>query len=163
MPKKTPEQLAESRKKSNANLKHGNPATQFKPGRNAVENAKKANAKIAIKRKEERSFREILEMVWGSRPDLSPQVRDQLTRYGMDPDSDSITNAVVTAVALSQKANKGDTRAVEKVLEVLGQDPRTLLQQQALDLEREALQQGTTGYAALDDAFSKLGDGSDAP
>lgn len=162
--KKPPEVVAASRKKSNENLKKG-VKTQFKSGDPEARKAQSKGGKRSQQvRREERSFRSILEMVWGSKPQLSNAVRDQLIHYGMNPETDNITNAVVTAVALSQKAQKGDTRAAEKVLEVLGQDPKMLIEQQKLEVEKESLKQGISGYSALDDAFAQLSsqDGSDA-
>ena len=156
MPKKTPEELARSRAKSNANLKRGNPATQIKSGRDAIEKAKKSNEKQALARKETRTYRELLELVQGSKPVLTPRIRDILIGAGLDPDKDNITNALVATVACSQKANAGDVRAYNKILEVTRQDPRVLMEQERIDLERESLKQGVTGYSALDEAFARL-------
>ena len=79
------------------------------------------------------------------------------------PDPDTITNALVAAVACTQKANSGDARAFAKILEITRQDPRVLLEQEKLDLERKSLEQGASGYAALDAAFAGMGNGSDEP
>ena len=161
--RKTPEELAESRAKSNANLRKGNPTTQFKPGRDALEKSKKGNERKAQIRKETRTYRELLELVQGSKPVMTPRIRDVLTAVGMDPEKDNITNALVAAVACTQKANSGDARAFAKILEITRQDPRVLLEQEKLDLERKSLEQGASGYAALDAAFAGMGNGSDEP
>ena len=161
MPKKTPEELARNRAKSNSNLKKGNAVTQFSSGRVAVENGKKGAAKRAQIRKETRTYRELLELVQGSKPVITPRIRDILIGVGMDPEKDNITNALVAAVACTQKANGGDGRAFSKILEITRQDPRVLLEQERLEVERESLKQGISGYSALDDAFAQLGDGSD--
>ena len=161
MPKKTAAELAASREKTNANLKRGNPDTQFKAGREQARIAKEGGLARQKKAREERKYREMLEIVLAAHPVITPRIRDNLIAAGLDPDNGDYTMAFLQVVAQSQKAVIGDGQAFQRILEMRGEDPKTMLQQQALEIEKEALQQGQTGYSALDEAFSKLG--SDEP
>lgn len=161
MPKKTSAELAESRAKSNANLKRGGSSAQFVAGRQQSEIARKGGKARQQKAREERTYREMLEIVLAAHPVITPRIRDNLIAAGLDPDNGDYTMAFLQVVAQSQKAVIGDGQAYQRILEMRGEDPKTQLQQEALAIEKEALQQGQTGYSALDEAFSKLG--SDAP
>lgn len=161
MPKKTAAELAASREKTNANLKRGNPDTQFKAGREQAVIAKEGGLARQKKAREERKYREMLEIVLAAHPVITPRIRDNLIAAGLDPDNGDYTMAFLQVVAQSQKAVIGDGQAFQRILEMRGEDPKTMLQQQALEIEKEALQQGQSGYSALDEAFSKLG--SDEP
>ena len=162
MPKKTAAELAKSREKSIANLKRGgSEQTEFKSGRQAAESGRKGGLKTQKKAREERTYREMLEIVLAAHPVITPRIRDNLIAAGLDPDNGDYTMAFLQVVAQSQKAVIGDGQAYQRILEMRGEDPMTMLQQQALEIEKEALQQGQTGYSALDEAFSKLG--SDEP
>lgn len=155
--RKTPEELAESRAKSNANLKQGGSDAQFKAGRQQSEIARKGGLKRQALLREQRTARQMLEEIAGFRPTLTPVLKDGLAKMGADPDKGDYSAAFLQFVSLQQRAMKGDVRAIQMWLEIMGQDPKTLLQQEQLEIEREALKQGITGYAALDEAFEKYG------
>ena len=157
----SPEQKAASRLKSNANLKK---TPRFKSGEAAPREAgSKGGKKSGLKRQEARTVRELTELFWGSRPVITSRIRDILINSGYDPDKDEITNGLVTVLAIGQKGQRGDARAYEKMLEIMGQDPKTLLEQKKLEIAMESLQGGASGYSALDEAFAKLNDGSGEP
>lgn len=61
--KKTPEEIAEGKKKSLKNLKKGNPSTQFKSGRNAIENGRKGGIKSGEAKRQAKTAKEIAEAI----------------------------------------------------------------------------------------------------
>lgn len=63
MAKKTPEEIAEGKKKSLENLKKGNPSTQFKSGRNAAENGRKGGIKSGEVKRQAKTAKEIAEAI----------------------------------------------------------------------------------------------------
>ena len=161
--KVSPERKAASRAKSNANLKNG-VKTQFKSGDPAAKIAgSKGGTKAWKNEREKRTARQMLEEIMSYKPVLTPILKDGLIKMGADPEEGTYTAGFLGFVALQQKAMKGDTKALQMWLEITGQDPKVILEQQRLEAEKEALKQGVRGYSALDDAFAMLGkDGSDA-
>ena len=160
--RKPPEVVAESRKKSNANLKPElSKEKRIKSGRQAVEMGRKGGKKSQQVQRETRTIRQMLEEVMSYKPMITPFLRDGLIKQGMDPDRGDYTAAYLGVVALQQKVMRGDARALQMQMEILGQDPKVLLEREKLALERESLQQGVRGYSALDEAFAMMHDGSD--
>ena len=160
--RKPPEVVAESRKRSNANLVgKGN---RFKSNDPASKEASSKGGKRSQEvRREKRTARQMLEEIMSYKPVLTPPLKDGLIKMGANPEDGSYTAGFLSFVALQQKAMRGDVRALQMWLEITGQDPKVLLEKERLEVEKESLKQGANGYSALDEAFSKLCPDGDTP
>ena len=108
---------------SKDNLKKGNPETQFKSGRQAVEAGRRGGIASGKAQKEKKALRETLEWL------LNLPIKD-----GKATDTDKIKNiaqvkgkniTMQEAIMLSmlQKAARGDVRAAEFIRDTIGQKP----------------------------------------
>ncbi|MDE5763763.1 MAG: hypothetical protein K2I00_02210 [Ruminococcus sp.] len=84
----------------NENLKKGNPDTQFRSGREAVENGRKGGIASGISR----NFRGAMKKRIRDNPELIDMILD----------------------ALEEKACSGDLKALEMMLELVGESPRQM-------------------------------------
>ena len=105
------------------NLLRGNPETQFKSGRMAVENGRKGGIASAKAKREKKALKDTLEEL------LAMPIKD-----GKSADIDkiksiagikgkNITMQEAIMVAMLNKAAKGDVRAAEYVRDTIGQKP----------------------------------------
>ena len=151
--RKSPAEVAESRKISNQNLR------PIKKGELTKEEAKRrgrnGGKKSVQVKKEQRTIRQMMEEVMSWRPEITPAVQAQLDRYGA-PKGIDYTNAMLGVIAYSQSYVKGDHKAFQKCMEVMGQDPRVLIEQQRLSMEMESASH-VPGFAALDAAVEAMG------
>jgi len=145
--------------KREENLKNG-VRTQFKAGEEQAKIASKGGKKSQRIQKEKRTARQMLEIAMSYKPVLTPELRRNLEMLGADPDKGHYTAGMMAMIALINKAMKGDVRATQLWLEITGQDPRVLIEQKRLAMEQTAAER-QPGFAALDEAFDKLGPGDD--
>ena len=152
-----------------ANLKKGNPDTQFKPGREQAEIAKKAGIASGVAKRKKNAARMWLKEILAYKPKITPAMRAGIENLGGDPDSGNYTTEALIMVALAQKGMKGDTRAMELYLEMLGEDPKTVLEEKRMALEKQALKEirNSDGFmeamnGMAEEAFTDGGDTPDA-
>lgn len=104
---------------NNQNLKRGNPKTQFKSGREAVENGKKGGKASGIAKRKKRSEKELAMMI------LEAAVSDDDDRHELE--SFGITGEDATYYALMlarliQKALNGDVQAIKEYRNIIETD-----------------------------------------
>ena len=102
------------------NLLRGNPDTQFKSGRNAVENGRKGGIASGIAKREKKSLRSTIETLLEYRP--TEKELEYLRDHGIDVDDDA-TYRTAVAFAIINKAVKGNTRAFEMLRDTIGEKP----------------------------------------
>lgn len=108
---------------NNANLKKGNPETQFKAGQEQVEIARKGGKASAAKRREKKTMEQSLQLL------LNLAVSDSTLT---DPTDNDVFNKVKgknltvqdkILVEVIKKALKGDLKAIEFLRDTSGQKP----------------------------------------
>lgn len=102
------------------NLLRGNPDTQFKSGRNAVENGRKGGIASGIAKREKKSLRSTIETLLEYRP--TEKELEYMRDHGIDVDDDA-TYRTAVAFAIINKAVKGNTRAFEMLRDTIGEKP----------------------------------------
>ena len=119
------------------NLKRGNPATQFKAGREQVEIARKGGyARAAAKRKKD-ALRKNLKWMLAIKPELTDAQREKLREQGYDPDYDYTAEDLIT-IGLIQRALKDD-RSLDTIYRYLEEDPLTRLEEKRIKVQEEAV------------------------
>lgn len=105
------------------NLKDGNPETQFKSGREAVENGKAGGIASGKARKEKKLLRDTLNDLL--KMPLRDGVPDNLEKIASIAGlkGRNITMQETIMLAMLQKAAKGDVRAAEYIRDTIGQKP----------------------------------------
>lgn len=103
------------------NLLRGNPATQFKPGPQQVETAKKGRRASAKKKREQRKFSETLAILLEM-----PLAEGKIDELAKIPGFQSLKGkniSVKEAIAVKQiqKAIQGDQRATEFIRDTIGE------------------------------------------
>jgi len=153
-PKTTVKLKTPTRLKQEENLKKG-VKTQFKAGEEQVRIARKGGIASQKVQREKRTARELLQIAMSYKPVLTPALKRNLELLGADPNAGEYTAAAITMLSLQNKAMQGDVRATQLWLEISGQDPRVLLEQNRLAMEMENAKH-QPGFSALDDAFGRL-------
>lgn len=118
---------------NNENLKRGNPDTQFRSGREAVENGRKGGKASGISR----SFRGAVKKRLKDSPELFPEIIDMLITKTLD----------------------GDLKALELLLELAGESPKQMeisLKKKELKLKEEAVKNTVSGEKELPALFAAL-------
>lgn len=100
----------------NENLKHGNPATQFKSGRKAVENGKKGGIASGKAKRKKRELKSVMQMLLDL-PINDKEVIGELERLGVD--ISELDNNTRLMFALLKKAFNGDVQAIKEVCETV--------------------------------------------
>lgn len=121
---------------NNGNLKRGNPATQFKSGREAVENGRKGGKASAATR----GFRNVVKKQLKEHPELYEE----------------------TYVMLANKARNGDLKAVEMLVELAGESPKQMeiaLKKKELKLKEKAKDVSATVLEKLDEVLGGIDGG----
>ena len=121
------------------NLERHRQKTQFTAGSSAVENGRKgAYAKAANKRKKD-SFRNNLKFLLSIVPEKTPTVKKALSSIGLDPEDDWNWEMIMTIGVLQQAVVKKDLRAVEMIMEYMGEDPHTQLEEKRIKAQTKAI------------------------
>ena len=105
------------------NLKEGNPATEFKSGRQAVEAGRAGGIASAKAKKERKLLRDTLNDLL--KMPLRDGVPDNLEKIASTAGlkGRNITMQETIMLAMLQKAAKGDVRAAEYIRDTIGQKP----------------------------------------
>lgn len=105
------------------NLKKGNPATQFASGREAVENGRKGGKKSAMVKREKKAMKETLEALLSLPMKSGKSVDVEAVKNFAALKGKNITVQEAMAIAMLQKAMKGNVKAAEWIRDTAGQKP----------------------------------------
>lgn len=146
-----------------ANLKKGNPETQFKPGRDQVEISKKANEAKKKKRKRRQSLGEAAQIA--AKMNLNDIGLNALKRRGLDIDSvdpDDLIGVMALAMGQMIAGINGNSQAAQNFADWL--DISTKHKQEQLELEktREQIEKLRIEQEKLKAEIERLRSGQDA-
>ena len=98
------------------NLLHGNPETQFKSGRNAVENGRKGGVSSGKSKREKKAFRELAAEVL-SLENKNEEIVAIAQSFGIEkPD-----NKTLVVLGLTRAAICGNHNAFDRLMELVGE------------------------------------------
>ena len=100
-------------------LRKGNPETQFKSGREAVEKGSKGGKRSVEVRREKKTLRELVELF--AALGVSEETRKKMKALGIP--EELWTRKMQPVVALFSKANKGDVSAFNAIRDIIGEKP----------------------------------------
>ena len=147
------------------NLKKGE-ATRFRSGEQAASAGRKGGIKSGVARRKKFASRKFLKEVLAWNVQSTTEIKNALKMMGA-PEDLEITNEDIGMLALMKKYRSGDLRAIEMVLELMGEDPHTVLEEKRLKLEKEAVEhvKNADGFieALLGKTEEVFEDGADTP
>lgn len=136
------------------NLKKGK-ATQFKSGKDAVENGRKAGVASGASRRRKRAMRQAAAMLLNTQIPMNERgpfmgtVKTLLKTFGYTPDDATYQDALLAGIML--EAMKGDVRAAEFIRDTAGESPALDIRKAELKIRQEELkfkQEQSSGAAA---------------
>ena len=136
------------------NLKKGR-ATQFKSGKDAVENGRKAGVASGASRRRKRAMRQAAAMLLNTQIPMNERgpfmgtVKTLLKTFGYTPDDATYQDALLAGIML--EAMKGDVRAAEFIRDTAGESPALDIRKAELKMRQEELkfkQEQSSGAAA---------------
>ena len=136
------------------NLKKGK-ATQFKSGKDAVENGRKAVVASGASRRRKRAMRQAAAMLLNTQIPMNERgpfmgtVKTLLKTFGYTPDDATYQDALLAGIML--EAMKGDVRAAEFIRDTAGESPALDIRKAELKMRQEELkfkQEQSSGAAA---------------
>lgn len=136
------------------NLKKGK-ATQFKSGKDAVENGRKAGVASGASRRRKRAMRQAAAMLLNTQIPMNERgpfmgtVKTLLKTFGNTPDDATYQDALLAGIML--EAMKGDVRAAEFIRDTAGESPALDIRKAELKMRQEELkfkQEQSSGAAA---------------
>lgn len=136
------------------NLKKGK-ATQFKSGKDAVENGRKAGVASGASRRRKRAMRQAAAMLLNTQIPMNERgpfmgtVKTLLKTFGYTPDDATYQDALLAGIML--EAMKGDVRAAEFIRDTAGESPALDIRKAELEMRQEELkfkQEQSSGAAA---------------
>lgn len=136
------------------NLKKGK-ATQFKSGKDAVENGRKAGVASGSSRRRKRAMRQAAAMLLNTQIPMNERgpfmgtVKTLLKTFGYTPDDATYQDALLAGIML--EAMKGDVRAAEFIRDTAGESPALDIRKAELKMRQEELkfkQEQSSGAAA---------------
>lgn len=136
------------------NLKKGK-ATQFKSGKDAVENGRKAGVASGASRRRKRAMRQAAAMLLNAQIPMNERgpfmgtVKTLLKTFGYTPDDATYQDALLAGIML--EAMKGDVRAAEFIRDTAGESPALDIRKAELKMRQEELkfkQEQSSGAAA---------------
>ena len=136
------------------NLKKGK-ATQFKSGKDAVENGRKAGVASGASRRRKRAKRQAAAMLLNTQIPMNERgpfmgtVKTLLKTFGYTPDDATYQDALLAGIML--EAMKGDVRAAEFIRDTAGESPALDIRKAELKMRQEELkfkQEQSSGAAA---------------
>lgn len=136
------------------NLKKGK-ATQFKSGKDAVENGRKAGVASGASRRRKRAMRQAAAMLLNTQIPMNERgpfmgtVKTLLKTFGYTPDDATYQDALLAGIML--EAMKGDVRAAEFIRDTAGESPALDIRKAELKMRQEELkfkQEQYSGAAA---------------
>lgn len=136
------------------NLKKGK-ATQFKSGKDAVENGRKAGVASGASRRRKRAMRQAAARLLNTQIPMNERgpfmgtVKTLLKTFGYTPDDATYQDALLAGIML--EAMKGDVRAAEFIRDTAGESPALDIRKAELKMRQEELkfkQEQSSGAAA---------------
>lgn len=136
------------------NLKKGK-ATQFKSGKDAVENGRKAGVASGASRRRKRAMRQAAAVLLNTQIPMNERgpfmgtVKTLLKTFGYTPDDATYQDALLAGIML--EAMKGDVRAAEFIRDTAGESPALDIRKAELKMRQEELkfkQEQSSGAAA---------------
>lgn len=136
------------------NLKKGK-AAQFKSGKDAVENGRKAGVASGASRRRKRAMRQAAAMLLNTQIPMNERgpfmgtVKTLLKTFGYTPDDATYQDALLAGIML--EAMKGDVRAAEFIRDTAGESPALDIRKAELKMRQEELkfkQEQSSGAAA---------------
>ena len=135
------------------NLKKGK-ATQFKSGKDAVENGRKAGVASGASRRRKRAMRQAAAMLLNTQIPMNERgpfmgtVKTLLKTFGYTPDDATYQDALLAGIML--EAMKGDVRAAEFIRDTAGESPVLDIRKAELKVRQDELKlkQASSGAAA---------------
>ena len=136
------------------NLKKGK-ATQFKSGKDAVENGRKAGVASGASRRRKRAMRQAAAMLLNTQIPMNERgpfmgtVKTLLKTFGYTPDDATYQDALLAGIML--EAMKGDVRAAEFIRDTAGERPALDIRKTYSTMRQEELkfkQEQSSGAAA---------------
>ena len=136
------------------NLKKGK-ATQFKSGKDAVENGRKAGVASGASRRRKRAMRQAAAMLLNTQIPMNERgpfmgtMKTLLKTFGYTPDDATYQDALLAGIML--EAMKGDVRAAEFIRDTAGESPALDIRKAELKMRQEELkfkQEQSSGAAA---------------
>lgn len=136
------------------NLKKGK-ATQFKSGKDAEENGRKAGVASGASRRRKRAMRQAAAMLLNTQIPMNERgpfmgtVKTLLKTFGYTPDDATYQDALLAGIML--EAMKGDVRAAEFIRDTAGESPALDIRKAELKMRQEELkfkQEQSSGAAA---------------
>lgn len=143
------------------NLKKGK-ATQFKSGKDAVENGRKAGVASGASRRRKRAMRQAAAMLLNTQIPMNERgpfmgtVKTLLKTFGYTPDDATYQDALLAGIML--EAMKGDVRAAEFIRDTAGESPALDIRKAELKMRQEELKfkQEQSSGAAVPGAVNNL-------
>lgn len=105
------------------NLKKGNPETQFRSGRQAVENGRKGGIASAKAKREKKALKETLEELLAMPLKNGKQANLEHIKSIAAVKGKNVSMQEAIMIAMLNKAARGDVRAAEYVRDTIGQKP----------------------------------------
>lgn len=105
------------------NLKKGNPETQFRSGRQAVENGRKGGIASAKAKREKKALKETLEELLAMPLKNGKQANLENIKSIAAVKGKNVSMQEAIMIAMLNKAARGDVRAAEYVRDTIGQKP----------------------------------------
>jgi len=150
-----------------ANEQNLKPFTSDQNREEAAKNGKKGGIASGIAKRKKNASRAYLKEILAMRPVISTAMAKRIMEIGGDPDDGSYTMEKLTMVAMIQKAQKGDVGAVKYYHEMLGEDPKMVLEKEKLKAQKAAIAaiRGSDGFmdAMMGTAREVFDDGGDTP
>ena len=129
--------------------------TQFRAGEEQAKIAKQGGKASGEARRKKGAARKYLKLALALKPTMTPTLRRNLESMGADPDVQEFTTENLIMLALTQKAMKGDTRAIQLYLEMMEEDPKLLVEKGRLAMEMENARH-VPGFSSLDEAVDAM-------
>ena len=99
--------------------------------------------------------RRYLKAILAMKPQVTDQLRKNLEKMGADMDKEEFSTERLIMIALTQKAMKGDTKAIQLYLEMMEEDPKLIVEQDRLKMEMKNSEH-VPGFASLDEAVDAM-------
>ena len=114
-------------------------ATQFRTGPQQVETAKKGGKASGAARRKKGAAKKLLLAFLAGKPQLSDKERKELEDFGYDPDDENLTNEVLCTLSLLRQVKLGNIQAHRLYLEMVEEDPKTLLEKEKIKVQEKAV------------------------
>ena len=141
--------------------------TQFQSGLKAVENGRKGGKASGVAKRKKGAAKKLLTAFLAGKPQLTDKEEKELEAFGYDPHDEDLTNEVLCTVALLRQVKAGNVNAHRLYLEMVGEDPKTLLEKERIKVQQTAVEaiKNSDGFmdAMKGVAEEVFADGGDTP